>query len=138
MDTKEPGRPLPHLDEPDTREFWQATTAHQFRFQVCQNCDAIAWYPKYVCSACTDGELKWHTAQGEGYIYSFSVVRQSYHPFFRNLVPYAVAWVELDEGPRFLTNVIGVEDPTELVVGQRVRISWEDHPEVSLPLVTPI
>ena len=78
-------------------------------------------------------------SKGQGEIYSFSVVRQSYHPFFRNMVPYAVAWVDLDEGPRFLTNVVGVEDPSvDIRVGQRVRVDWEDHDELAIPLVSPI
>ena len=51
------------------------------------------------------------------------MIRQSYHPFFRSRAPFAVAWVDLDEGPRLLTNIVGVEDPsTELEIGQRVTV----------------
>ena len=51
---------------------------------------------------------------GQGTIYSYSIVRLSYHPFFRGKAPYAVAYVDLDEGPRFLTNVVGVDDPAQM------------------------
>ena len=132
-------RPLPDTSELDTQAFWQGTRQHEFRYQQCANCGTIAWHPRRVCNGCTDSQLEWHVSKGEGEIYSFSVVRQSYHPFFRNMVPYAVAWVDLDEGPRFLTNVVGVEDPSvDIRVGQRVKVDWEDHDGLAIPLVSPI
>jgi uncharacterized OB-fold protein len=86
-----------------------------------------------------DGDLQWKVSAGLGTIYSYSVVRLSYHPFFRTKVPYVVAYVDLDEGPRFLTNVTGIEDPlTEVSVGQRVELAWETHEELSIPLVKPV
>jgi len=72
-------------------------------------------------------------------VYTYSVVRQSYHPFFRALVPYAVAWIDLDEGPRLLSNVVGIDDPTtDLEIGQRVAVTWEDYEELSIPLFEPV
>ena len=82
--------------------------------------------------------LRWKVSAGKGTIYSFSVVRLSYHPFFRTKVPYAVAYVDLDEGPRFLTNVTGIDDPlTDVHVGQRVELAWEEHDDLCIPLVRP-
>lgn len=136
-DKSTPSRPLPNLDELDTAPFWAATREHEFRFQVCASCGTVVWHPRRHCTGCVDGSLEWHVSQGEGTIYSFSIVRQSYHPFFRNKVPYVVALVDLDEGPRFLTNVI-VDDPEgDVHIGQRVAISWEDHETLAIPLVTP-
>ncbi|MGK0224595.1 MAG: putative OB-fold protein, partial [Limisphaerales bacterium] len=83
---------------------------------------------------CLDGELEWQLASGLGEVYSYSIVRQSYHPFFRNLVPYVVAWVDLAEGPRLLTNVVECEVDA-VSVGMPVEITWETHEEVSIPLV---
>lgn len=84
------------------------------------------------------GELVWKTARGKGTIYTYSVVRQSYHPFFRHKVPYAVAWIDLDEGPRILSNVVGVEDPlNDVSIGQRVTVEWEEHEELCIPLFKP-
>ena len=83
--------------------------------------------------------MQWKISKGQGTIYSFSVVRLSYHPFFRSKVPYAVAYVDLDEGPRFLTNVTGVDDPlTDVHIGQRVTLDWEEYEELSIPLVKPV
>ena len=133
-----PTRPLPELNELDTGEFWQATANKEFRYQQCANCGTIVWHPRAHCTGCVDGDLRWKVSAGKGTIYSFSVVRLSYHPFFRTKVPYAVVYVDLDEGPRFLTNVTGIADPrTDVHVGQRVELAWEEHDELSIPLVRP-
>ena len=67
-------------------------------------------------------------------------MRQNRHPAFKDLGAYAVAYVDLDEGFRIMTNITGVADPTkEISVGQRVKVKWEDQPggEVSLPMFAP-
>ncbi len=136
--SKLPTRPLPNLSEPDTAAFWRATAEHEFRFQQCENCGTVVWHPRRHCTGCVDGSLVWQVSAGQGAIYSFSIVRQSYHPFFRNQVPYVVALVDLDEGPRFLTNVVGIDTPEAVHIGQRVMLAWEDHDDVSMPLVRPL
>ena len=135
---KAPSRPLPKLNELDTGEFWQATANKEFRYQQCANCGTIMWHPRAHCTGCVDGDLRWKVSAGKGTIYSFSVVRLSYHPFFRTKAPYAVAYVDLDEGPRFLTNVTGIDDPlTDIHVGQPVELAWEEHDDLCIPLVRP-
>jgi len=130
----EPSRPLPKLDELDTREFWLATKDKALRYQKCDACGTVVWHPRRHCPGCTGGQLGWQTASGKGAIYTFSVVRQSYHPFFRTQVPYAVAWIDLDEGPRLLSNVVGFADPSDHACGQSVEVTWEEHEEVNIPL----
>lgn len=131
-------RPLPNLDEADTRPFWEATRDKQLKYQQCDACGTVVWHPRAHCTGCTSGTLSWRTASGRGTIYTFSVVRQSYHPFFRTQVPYAVAWIDLEEGPRLLSNVVGVADPAlELACGQAVEVQWEEHQELSIPLFRP-
>ena len=94
----------------------------------------MIFYPRRHCTGCTEGSLEWLVAAGTGTVYTFSIVRQSYHPFFRNLVPYTVAWIDLDEGPRILSNVIGTDTVS---VGQKVRVEWEEHDELNIPLFKP-
>jgi uncharacterized OB-fold protein len=135
----QPTRPLPGLDEPDTREFWVATKNHELRYQTCEACSSVVFHPRSHCTTCLSGRLRWNVSRGEGTIYTWSAVRQSYHPFFRARVPYAVAWIDLDEGFRMLSNVVGVADPArDLRIGQRVRLTWEDCEEVAIPLFEPI
>ena len=128
-------RPLPRTDEADTREFWAATRNKELRYQQCDDCGAIVFYPRRHCTGCTSGHLSWKTASGQGTVYTYSVVRQSYHPYFRNLVPYAVAWIDLDEGPRLLSNIVGMEDPlNDVQIGRRVELCWEEYEDLCLPL----
>ncbi len=137
MADRSPTRPLPNLSELDTAEFWRGTQANEFRYQQCANCDTIVWHPRAHCTGCVNGDLEWRVSAGAGVVYTFSVVRQSYHPFFRSQVPYIVALVDLDEGPRFLTNITGTT-PEEMDVGMRVQIVWEEHEEVHIPLAKPM
>ena len=132
-------RPLPGTDEYDTKEFWAATKNREFRYQQCDDCETVVFYPRAHCTGCTSGNLTWKVSAGNGTVYTYSVVRQSYHPFFRSRVPYAVAWVDLDEGPRILSNIIDVEDPLEDVqIGMRVTLAWEEHEAVNIPLFKPV
>lgn len=128
-------RPLPSLDDPDTRPFWEASRDQQLRYQICQGCKRVVFYPRQHCPYCLGLDLRWATSSGQGTIYSLSVVRRSRHPYFADKVPYAVAMVDLDEGFRMLSNIVGVADPgAELRIGQRVSVEWEEHESVSLPL----
>ena len=132
-------RPLPKLTEADTAEFWKRTRDAQLSYQQCGDCDGIVFYPRQHCTHCLGSNLQWRTASGRGTVYTFSVVRQSYHPFFRSQLPYAVAWIDLAEGPRILSNVVGLADPgTQLEIGQPVVVEWEPHEELSIPLFKPV
>lgn len=128
-------RPLPNPKEFDTRDFWAATKNKELTYQTCNDCSEVVFYPRAHCTKCGSASLARRVASGKGSVYTYSVVRQSYHPFFRDLVPYAVAWIDLDEGPRLMSNVIGVDDPSsQLRCGQRVELEWEEHDELSIPL----
>jgi len=130
-------RPVPSANEPDTKEFWAATKEKEFRYQQCDNCETVIFYPRRHCTGCTSSKLTWKVSMGTGTIYTYSVVRQSYHPFFRHLVPYTVAWIDLDEGPRLISNVVGIS-PAEVSIGQRVQIEWEEHEHLNIPLFKPV
>jgi uncharacterized OB-fold protein len=131
-------RPLPKLYEADTRAFWEATKDKRLTYQQCDDCGTVVFYPRRHCTGCLGNALTWKTASGKGKVYTYSVVRQSYHPFFRDKVPYAVAWIDLDEGPRLVSNVVGVADPlTDVKIGMRVEVEWEEHDELCVPLFRP-
>ena len=134
----EPTRPLPRADELDTQAFWAATKDKEFRYQQWDSCEKIVFYPRGHCTGCTSGHLVWKVSPGVGTVYTYSVVRQSYHPFFRAKVPYAVAWIDLDDGPRILSNIVDVRDPLKDVrIGMRVVLEWEEHEDVNIPLFKP-
>ena len=133
----DPTRPLPNLSDLDTQAFWLATKEKRLIYQQCADCGAVVFYPRRRCSSCLSANLEWKESAGEGAVYTYSIVRQSYHPFFRSMVPYAVAWIDLDEGPRLVSNVVGIEDPSNVRIGMRVKVRWEEHEGLCVPLFEP-
>ena len=132
---EKPRRPLPTLLEPDTQPFWEATKNHELRYQVCDDCNKIVFYPRRHCPHCMGLNLSWKTSQGEGSVYTYTVIRQIAHPAFRERAPYIIAWIDLDEGFRMLSTVVG----DEITIGQRVRVTWDDQEnDISLPLFAPV
>ena len=133
-------RPLPRFPEPDTEPFWEATKNHELNYQTCNKCDAIIFYASRHCKNCGGDDTSWNTSKGEGEVYTYSVVMQSRHPAFAELGPYALAYVDLDEGFRMMTNIVGIDNPvTDIQCGMRVKVSWQDQGdgEVSLPMFEP-
>ena len=132
---EKPRRPLPTLLEPDTQPFWEATKNHELRYQVCDDCNKIVFYPRRHCPHCMGHSLSWKTSQGEGAVYTYTVIRQIGHPAFRERAPYITAWIDLAEGFRMLSTIVG----DEVTIGQRVRVTWDDQEnDISLPLFAPV
>jgi uncharacterized protein len=134
------GRPLPRFPEPDTEPFWAATKQHELTYPTCNACGNVIFFPRQHCPNCGATEQTWHTSKGEGTVYSYSVIRQNRNPAFKDLGAYALAYIDLDEGFRMMSNVVGVADPTrDIAIGMRVKVQWEDQPgaEVALPLFAP-
>lgn len=117
---------VPHLGEADT--FWRGIAADELLLERCRSCSAVVWYPRGFCPSCGSG-VTLEPASGEGAVYSFSVVHRGAGEY-RGCEPYVVAYVELDEGPRILTNVVGC-DPDSLVIGARVRVVFDHGPDGS-------
>ncbi len=138
--TSMPLRPQPRFPEPDTEPFWEATKSHELTYQTCDDCENVIFFPRRHCTVCGSDNNTWKVSKGEGTVYTFSVVMQSRHPAFKDLGAYAVAYVDLDEGFRIMTNVVGVDDPVnDIQCGMRVRLRWEDQGEggISLPMFEP-
>jgi hypothetical protein len=140
MTTERAQRPLPRFPEPNTQPFWEATKNHELKYPKCNDCGNVVFYPRLFCNACGSLNLSWHTSRGEGTIYTYSVVRQNRTPAFQPLGAYALGFIDLDEGFRMMSNIVGVADPTkDIKIGQRVRVVWEDQEGgLSLPMFTPI
>ena len=136
-----PNRPQPRFPEPHTQHYWDGVRDGELRYQHCGACDEVVFTPRAHCTLCGgSGDLSWRTSKGEGAVYTFSVVRQNRNPRFADLGAYAVAYVDLDEGFRVLSNVVGVEDPTrDIACGMRVRVAFEeqDEGEYPIPVFTP-
>ena len=132
---EQPERPLPLFPEPDTEPFWVATAGHRLTYQVCTGCGQVVFYPRRHCTGCTSGELERRDSAGRSTVYSFTVIRQNGHPFFRARLPYVVGLIDLDEGFRMVAEIEAA--PEQVHVNQRVAVSWEDHASLSVPLFRP-
>ena len=132
---EQPERPLPLFPEPDTAPFWAATAKHRLTYQICRACGQVVFHPRRHCTCCTSGDLEWRDSAGAGTVYTFTVIRQHGHPFFRARIPYVVGLIDLDEGFRMLAEIAA--DPQALQVNQRVTVTWEDHADLSVPIFEP-
>jgi hypothetical protein len=130
------GRILP-VPDPISEPYWTATTRGELLIQYCPACDRFEFYPRPFCRQCA-GDLTWRQASGRGTIYSFTIVRQSRTPPFDQLVPYVVALVDLDEGPRMMTNIVDC-DADSVTIGQRVAVDFAGEVEgIALPFFHPV
>ena len=133
--TESPRRPLPQFPEPDTEAFWAATAGHRLTYQVCRECGQVVFYPRRHCPGCLHGRLEQRDSAGRGTVYTFTVIRQNGHPYFRTRVPYLVGVIDLDEGFRMVAEIDTAPDAVH--VDQRVAVGWEDHEGLSVPVFRP-
>ncbi|MFT5445619.1 MAG: putative OB-fold protein [Gammaproteobacteria bacterium] len=134
-------RPQPQFPEPNTQPYWDGVKAGELRYQRCDDCKNIVFYPRGHCPKCLSASLSWHASKGEGTVYSYSVVRQNRVPAFIELGAYSVAYIDLDEGFRMMSSVIGVDNPvTDIHIGQRVKVEFEsqDEGEYPIPVFRPV
>jgi uncharacterized OB-fold protein len=132
---------MPRIEPPVsplTEPFWDATREQRLLVQWCQACDAGIYWPRAACPRClTDDSVRWRESTGRGTVYAASVLHQPGNPMMADRVPYVLALVDLDEGIRMATNVVGCE-PADVAVGMAVRVDWEALSDGRhLPVFTP-
>ena len=120
------GGPRFDLPAPDvtTEEFWAATRDGRLLIKRCADCGRAHYYPRTFCPVCWSERVAWEEASGRATLYTYSIVYQNDLPPFPERVPYVAAVVDLEEGPRVMTNVVGC-DPEAVSVGMRVRVRFE-------------
>ncbi len=117
-------KPLPRPDAV-TEEFWKAAKRHELVIQHCKDCKEHIFYPREVCPRCVSRNLEWVKASGKGEVYSYTVVRKAAYPGFVNDVPYVYAIIELAEGVRMTSNVVGC-NVEHVKVGMPVVVTFDD------------
>jgi uncharacterized OB-fold protein len=129
-------KPLPRIDE-ESRGYWEGLVRHELYFQRCRDCGTQRFPPRAVCPVCLSSSTEWVRASGRGTVYSFTVTHQNQSPGFRESLPYVLAVVQLDEGPRMMTNVVECA-PDDVKVGMAVEVVFEDAtPEITLAKFRP-
>jgi uncharacterized OB-fold protein len=117
--------PLPEVTDL-SRPYWDGLAEGELRFQRCSQCQKAWLPPREQCPRCLSDRWEWTGASGRGRIISWVVYRQSMHPAFTGRLPYNVAVVELDEGPRLITNIDAEEDRLGIEVPVVLAIAVEE------------
>jgi uncharacterized protein len=129
-------KPLPQIT-PEMRPFWDAARRHRLVVQRCGGCGTHRFPARDICSRCLSREAEWVPVSGRGSVFSWAVMHQVYHPGFAADVPYAVVVVELEEGARLISNLVGCPIG-DLAPGMPVEVAFDDvTPEVTLPKFRP-
>ena len=120
--------PIPPASiNPDSAQHFQGLQEGKLLLPRCDRCSIVFWYPRHHCPACGANTVSWLAASGKGLIYSFTVVRKGSGPY-AEVGPYALAYVELDEGVRVLSNITDVTDIQSLTIGMPVKAVFDREP----------
>lgn len=116
---------------PENKPFWDAAAQGRLLLKRCRDCSQPHYYPRALCPFCFSDATEWVDAKGTGEIYSYSVMRRGAP------VPYALAYVTLDEGVSMLTNLVDC-DFDALSIGQRVKVVFKPGEDgAPVPVFTP-
>jgi uncharacterized protein len=125
-------KPTPR-PSPESLPFWEGAKHKHLLLPRCHACGRFWFPPSQRCRHCLAVDFSWIEAAGTGRIYSFVTYHRFYHPAFEAAVPYVVAIVELDEGVRLLTNIVGTA-PQDMRCDARVRVMFEERDGATLPM----
>jgi uncharacterized OB-fold protein len=129
-------KPLPKVTRL-SRPFWEGAKRHELLLLNCNGCGKVWFPPSSCCPQCLSTDIAWKPSSGRGKVWSWIVMWQRYFPAFEGDIPYNVAYVELDEGPKLMTNLVDVA-PEAIRCDMPVEVVFEDvTEEISLPKFRP-
>ena len=122
---------------PETAPYWEAANRGELRIQQCNVCSRHYFYPRNACPHCGSTDVTWVTVSGRGRLHTY-VINHRPAPGFEEEAPYAIAVVELEEGPRMMANIVGVPNtPDELELDMPLEVRFESRGEQMVPVFTP-
>jgi hypothetical protein len=127
------------LPSPDaeTQPWWDAARDGRLLIKRCRSCGKAHFYPRPFCPRCWSDDVEWEDASGRATLYTFSIVRRNDLPPFGERVPYVAAAVDLEEGPRMLTNIVDCEH-ADLAVGMALEVTFrQETDEFTFPVFRP-
>ena len=142
-DTKdERGRPVrqvrPFLEELEAKPFWANLREHKLTAQRCKACGKFFTFPPQgSCPHCLSSDYDWIAVSGKGKVYSFVTYHRAWHLAYQDKTPYNVSLIDLDEGPRLISNVVGCKHDA-VKIGMPVEIVYDDREEYTLPQFRPL
>ena len=136
--TAQPYKKQLPIIHPDNAEYWAALKNHELRMQRCKNCGVLRYPVSPVCHKCLSDQADWEQLSGKGTLGTWIVVEQATgNKAWQEEVPYTVALVNLEEGPRLTTNIVEI-DPDDLKYGMPLEVVFDDvTPEVTLAKFRP-
>jgi uncharacterized protein len=125
-------KPLPTITD-ENRPFWEGCTEGKLRMQQCGECGHIRYPINHCCPKCLSYKFEWKELSGRGEVFSYVVFHQLYNKAFEKDIPYNVALVQLEEGPRMYSNVVGVDNDA-VKVGDKLQVTFDPvTPEITIP-----
>ena len=134
--------PLPNITS-EAKPFWDGLSEQKLLIPKCNKCNHLFMYPKAYCpnNGCFSDDLSWEHVSGRGKVYSFTVVHRSADVRFQEIAsqnPYVFALIELDEGPKLISNLINCEIDS-IAIGASVQIIFEKiNSDITLPKFAPL
>lgn len=114
------------ISNADSAPYWQGARESKLLIRKCNACGELHFMPRHVCPHCWSDDLQWIEASGKGTVHSYSIIRRASDPRFADLVPYVVALVDLEEGPRMMANVLG-DNALDTKIGDALTLIFEDR-----------
>ena len=105
-------------------QFFEGAEQGRLVLPRCTACGFVIWFPREICPECGSQDVDWFEASGSGSIYSCTVTRRIPGSWGK-AAPFVLAYVELDEGPRVMTNIVDC-DPEQVAIGDRVEAVFEE------------
>jgi hypothetical protein len=119
------------------RPFWDGCAAGELRLQQCASCDLIRYPISATCPRCLSSDAEWRAMSGRGEVLSAIAFHRAYNPAWADRVPYNVALIQLEEGPRLISNVLPL-DRLRVPAGTPVRVAFDPAPDgLSIPRFEP-
>jgi hypothetical protein len=110
----------------DSAPYWEGASSDKLLLQRCGDCRTLRFFPRYLCTACGSDRTEWAEASGRGTVHSFTIVHRAAFPEFQAITPYVVALIDLEEGPRMMTNIVG-DDALSVAIGDAVTVVFEER-----------
>lgn len=132
-------RPLPSPMTPEAQPYWDGLKENKLMLPKCDDCGKPFFYPRVLCPNCHSRNISWMQASGRGKLYSFQIAHRSLNRAFKVELPCVMAMIELEEGPRVLSNLINIEpDPNVVKCDMPVEVVFEkQNDDITLALFQP-
>jgi uncharacterized OB-fold protein len=115
---------FPDVNDPSTAPFWKGTKDGKVVVQACTKCGYLRWPPGPLCNECLSSDSEWKEISPSGTLWSYAVYHRAMNPRFKDQIPYTVALVELDDGPRMYGRLVGA--PAKIEPGMPVRAVFQE------------